>query len=305
MFMPRLLPDGAYADLITPFSNGEVDHAGLASLIEYQIQSGMTGLVVCGENSEAYSLTHDERVAVIRTAVAAAKGAVPVLVGTGTNCTRSSLELTLHAKALGADAALLVAPFYSKPSQKGLLAHIKTVAEAVDLPLVIVNCPARSAVDITPDLAEALACVPSVVGLVDCTGDVTRLTQVSAACRARIHWYSGHDRSALAFTLAGGHGGFSLSANIAPRQVASMHNAFRYGNIAAACVLQERLLPLFAALDLEHPVAAAKQALSLIRCLTPELRLPLTPVGDEAQALIRTAITLLGNHSVKTSAKAS
>ncbi|MCM2441764.1 4-hydroxy-tetrahydrodipicolinate synthase [Agrobacterium vitis] len=305
MFMPRRLPDGAYADLVTPFRNGEVDHAGLVSLIDWQIQSGMSGLVVCGENSEAYNLNDDERIAVIRTAVEAANGIVPVLVGTGSNCTRSTLDLTLKAKALGADAALLVTPYYSKPTQKGLFAHFQTVAEAVDFPMVIVNAPARSAVDITPDLAEKLARLSSVIGLVDCTGDIARPAQLSAACRVRMHCYSGHERTALAFALAGGHGAFSLAANIAPRQVAAMHNAFRYGNSAAARMLQDRLLPLFAALELEHPIAAAKLGLSVILGLSPELRLPLTPVGIETELQMRAALTLLGTVSAKTSAKAS
>jgi 4-hydroxy-tetrahydrodipicolinate synthase len=305
MFLPRLLPDGTYADLVTPFRNGDVDLAGLSALIEWQIQSGISGFVVCGENGETANLTRLERRHIIRRAVDVAKDTVPVLVGTGTNCTQTTIDFTREAKELGAAAAYLVTPYYNKPAQGGIYRHFQAVAEAVDLPLVIVNAPGRCAVDLQHPLLERLANIPNIIGLVDCTGDVTRLAQMPSLCQARMRHYSGHDRTALAFSLAGGNGSFSLAANIAPRQVAAMHTAFRMGNIPAARSLQDRLLPQLAALEMEHPVVATKQALAAVLGIAPEVRLPLTPLDAPARAALAMALTLVGDLHSRRMAKAS
>ncbi len=305
MFLPRPLPDGTYVDLVTPFRNGDVDLVGLGALVEWQIQSGVSGLVVCGENGETANLTRAERMQVIRRVVDVANGTVPVLVGTGTNCTQTTVDFTLEAKALGATAAYVVTPYYNKPAQGGIYRHFQAVAEAVDLPLVVVNAPARCAVDLQMPLLERLASLSSVIGLVDCTGDVTRLSQIPASCHARLRHYSGHDRTSLSFQLAGGQGSFSLAANVAPRQMVSMHHAFRVGHFPAARTFQDRLAPLFSALEMEHPVVAAKQALSILLGTAPDVRLPLVPLDEPACAVLKAALTLLGDRHMRPWAKAS
>ncbi|HBF29888.1 4-hydroxy-tetrahydrodipicolinate synthase [Rhizobium sp.] len=305
MFLPRLLSDGTYADLVTPFRNGDVDLVGLSALIEWQIHSGVSGVVVCGENGETSSLTRSERVRIIRRAVDVANGAVPVMVGTGTNCTQTTIDFTREAMALGASAAHVVTPYYNKPAQGGIYRHFQAVAEVVDLPLVIVNAPGRCVVDLQNPLLERLANISSIIGLVDCTGDVTRLAQMPAICKSRMRHYSGHDRTALAFALAGGNGSFSLAANIAPRQMAGMQTAFRMGNLPAARSLQDRLSPLLSALEMEHPIVAAKQALATVLGIAPDVRLPLTPLDESARAALGVALTLMGDLHSRPLAKAS
>lgn len=289
----RLLPDGAYADLVTPFRNDDVDLVGLSRLIEWQIASGITGIVVCGENGETASLTRTERMRIIRRAVDVVHGAVPVLVGTGTNCTQSTVDFTLDAKALGATAAYVVTPYYNKPAQGGIFRHFQTLSESVDLPFVVVNAPGRCGVDLQKPLLERLATVSNIIGLVDCTGDADRLSQMPAICLSRLRHYSGHDRASLAFDLAGGNGTFSLAANIAPREVASMHNALCAGHIPETRSLHDRLFPLFSALEIEHPIAATKQALAMVLGLSPDVRLPLTALDEPTKATVAAAVTAL------------
>ncbi|MCD2181450.1 4-hydroxy-tetrahydrodipicolinate synthase [Rhizobium sp. GN54] len=284
------LPRGAVCDLVTPFRGGTLDRIGLLTLVEWQIRSGISGLLVCGEAGEAPTLTMDERYSIVRTAVEVAERTVPVLVGCGTNCTESTIALTAQAKALGADAALLTVPYYSRPSQEGIFRHFETVAAAVDIPLIIYNAPARTAVDLSPRTIERLATIASVAALVDCTGDVSRFAQTVPDLRARLLHYCGHEPAACPFSLCGGGGAFSIAANVAPRLTSALHNALRTGNIDVAYALQERLMPLQTALEAENTVACAKDALSLVLGLSAEVRLPLTPPSLEVQKLLRSAI---------------
>lgn len=287
------LPRAAICDLITPFRGGDIDRVGLMTLIDWQIRSGISGLVVCGEASEAPTLSAGERALVLDLAMDVADGQVPVIAGTGTNCTEATIALTAAAKARGADAALLTVPYYSRPSQEGIFRHIEAVAIAVDIPLLIANAPARTAVDLAPSTIERLAVIDAVAGLVDCTGDVSRLAQTPAATRQRLLHYSGHDLTACPFTLCGGNGGISMAANVAPRLTSALHNALRTGNVDLAYGLQERITPLLTLLAKENAVASTKHAVSLVLGLSAEVRLPLTPPSLSMQAQLRSAIAPL------------
>lgn len=288
-----LLPRGAVCDLVTPFRGGELDRVGLLTLIEWQIRSGICGLVVCGEAGEAPTLTMDERCSVIQTAVEVAERTVPVFVGCGTNSTETTIALTEQARALGAHAALLTVPYYSKPSQEGIFRHVEAVAAAVDIPLIICNAPSRTAVDLAPRTVERLATIGSVVALVDCTGDVSRFAQTGPELRTRLLHYCGHEAAACPFSLCGGGGAFSIAANVTPRLTSALHIALRTGNVDVAYALQERLTPLLTALEAENVVACAKDALSFVLGLSAEVRLPLTPPSLEVQKRLRRAVSAL------------
>ncbi|MDX3930062.1 MAG: 4-hydroxy-tetrahydrodipicolinate synthase [Shinella sp.] len=289
-----LLTGGTACDLVTPFAeNGELDRVGLMALVEWQILSGISAIAVCGEPGEAATLSREERAAVIRIAVEAAERQVPVIAGTGTNATASTITLTADAKALGADAAMIVTPYYSKPTQEGILHHFEAVAAAVDIPIVICNAPGRSACDLSPRTLERLAAIPSVVGLQDCTGDIGRLVRMPRAVRERLVHYSGHDLTALAFNLSGGAGSISAAANVAPRLVCAMHHALRTGNVDAALALGERLGPLLQVLEKEPGPAAIKHAVHLVHGIGSRVRLPLTSISPDTAAAIRMALAPL------------
>lgn len=291
----KALPDGLYSDLVTPFRDGAFDGVGFAGLIEWHMRGGVSGIVVCGEAGEAPTLSRQERAEIIRIAVDVAANEVPVLVGVGTNCTRTTVELALEAKTLGAHAAVAVLPYYSKPTQEGVLHHFRSVSDAVDMPLLIANAPARTAIDLGPDLMERLADLPNIAGIVDYTGDLSRRGTFPAACSQQIRHYSGHDLTALPFCLMGGRGVLSIAANAAPRLFASMYHAQQNGNISAATTLNRRLMPLVLALEREHAVVAAKLALSCLLGLTTEVRLPLLPLDPATEEAVRNALSMVGD----------
>ncbi|MDI7865149.1 4-hydroxy-tetrahydrodipicolinate synthase [Rhizobiaceae bacterium n13] len=284
---------GAICDLITPFRNGELDRVGFMSLVEWQILNGISGLVVCGQAGEAATLTRSERTTLIELCVDIAEHQVPVLVGTGTSCTESTIALTAEARNLGADGAVIVVPYYNKPTQEGILRHFEAVSVAVDIPIIICNVPSCTAVDLAPQTLERLTTIPQVVAVEDCTGDITRISRAPKALRQRLQFLSGHDVTALTFNLAGGRGTISLAANIAPRLVAAMHYALQTGNTEAAIALGERLGPLLRAIEREDGPAAAKYALQLMHGLSSEVRLPLTAPQPETIAAIRLALAPL------------
>jgi 4-hydroxy-tetrahydrodipicolinate synthase len=289
----RPLPSGAYCDLIMPFTDGTVDTDALSLLIKWQISNGISGIVVCGQMGEATSLTWAERRAVISAAVVAASGQVPVIAGTGTNATETTLAHTIAARELGADAAVIVTPYYNKPSQEGIFRHFEQISAVVDIPLVICNVPGRTASDLSPGTMARLASLPGIAGIQDCTGDLGRLARMPAKERSGLRCYSGHDQTAMAFNLTGGAGTFSAAANIAPRLVCAMHDALTSGNIAAAAALNARLQPIIEILEREPAPAVAKQALQFIHGISAETRLPLTPVEPETAAALRLLVDSL------------
>ncbi len=284
------MPEGAICDLVTPFHGEQLDEASFADLAEWQINSGISGLLVSGPAGEPWALTDEERTRLIRLAVAVAAGRVPVIAGTGTNCTETTVARTAEAKNMGAAAAYVVTPYYSKPAQEGLFRHYETIASRVDLPLIVGLAPHRTAIDLLPRTLERLATLPSVVGIADETGDISRLVAMPAALRQRFALYSGHDLTAMPFTLMGGRGVISAAANLVPRLTVALHQALATGNQQSAQSLQERLSPLFQALEREPSPAAVKYGLSLLRGMSDDVRLPLTPIVAETTAAIRMAL---------------
>ncbi|WP_331372213.1 4-hydroxy-tetrahydrodipicolinate synthase [Sinorhizobium chiapasense] len=293
MSVSYLRLEGAISALITPFKDGKVDTVGLMSLIKWQMRHGVSGIVACGTTGEAATLSRAERAMVIARCVEVAEKKIPVIAGTGTNCTETAIELTAEARALGADAALVVTPYYSKPSQEGLYRHYQAITQTVDLPLIVYNVPARTGVDLSPRTLERLVELPNIAGIKDATGDIGRYLSTSPAVKARLFQLSGDDATALPFNLCGGHGTISVAANVVPRLVVSMHQAIATGNGQAAIAIHQRLQPLFAALERETNPGPIKYALHLLRGLSPEVRLPLTPVLPETAAEIRVALEAL------------
>ncbi|MDP4006662.1 4-hydroxy-tetrahydrodipicolinate synthase [Methylobacterium sp. NEAU K] len=288
---------GSLTALVTPFvsSGRRPDERGLADLVAWQIEEGSDGLVVAGTTGEAPTLTATEHDRLLRVAVEAAAGRVPVIAGTGTNCTRSSIELTKAAQAAGADAALVVTPYYNKPMQEGLYRHFAAIAGSVELPILLYIVPSRTGVDLAPDTLARLAVIPNVVGLKDATGDLARPEATARAAGPSFLQFSGHDATATAFNLAGGRGCISVVANVAPRLCADLQRACRDGDFRRAAALQARLVPLIAALESETNPGPVKLALSLLRPnLAPDLRLPLVaPAPGTVTAVTEALVSLL------------
>lgn len=284
------MPQGAICDLVTPFQNEQLDEAAFADLAEWQINSGISGLLVAGPAGEPWALTDDERTRLIRLAVAVAGNRVPVFAGTGTNCTETTVARTAEAKNMGAAAAYVVMPYYNKPAQEGLFRHYQAIADRVALPVIVGLAPQRTAVDLSSRTLERLASIPSIVAIADETADIARLVAMPAALRQRFALYSGHDLTAMPFTLMGGRGVISAAANLVPRLTVALHQALATGNQQSAQSLQERLSPLFQALEREPSPAAIKYGLSLLRGISDDVRLPLTPVVAETTAAIRMAL---------------
>lgn len=282
--------EGAVTALITPFKDGKVDAIGLMSLVEWQVRHGICGIVTCGTTGEAATLSRAEWSMVIERCVEVAEKKISVIAGTGTNCTETTIERTAEAKALGADAALIVAPYYNKPSQEGIYRHYEAVVGAVDLPVIIYNVPSRTGVDIAPRTLERLAQLPGIAGIKDATGDIGRFLASSPSLKARLAHLSGNDQTALPFNLCGGQGTISVAANVVPRLMVSLHHAIATGNGQAAIAIHQRLQPLFTALERESNPGPIKYALHLARGLSPEVRLPLTAVSPETAAEIRSAL---------------
>lgn len=285
---------GSITALVTPFANGKVDEKALVELVEWQIAEGTHGLVPVGTTGETPTLTHDEHEHVIEVVVATARGRIPVIAGAGSNNTDEAIRLMRFAKKVGADAALVVTPYYNKPSQRGLIAHYTALHEAVDLPIVIYNIPGRSVIDMTPATMGALARLPRIVGVKDATGDVTRVSDQRAACGADFIQLSGEDASALGFNAHGGVGCISVVSNIAPRLCAEFQNAMLAGDWAKALAYQDRLLPLHRAAFAEPNPCPTKFALSVLGKCEDEMRLPLVPVEEPTRERVRAAMRHAG-----------
>ncbi len=291
---PDLLRDrlsGAMTALVTPFREGEVDHAAFGELVEWQIEQGIDALVPCGTTGEASSFCGNERKAVIGHCIEVAAGRVPIIAGTGTNDTQATIDFTAGAQALGADAALIVTPYYNRPGPEGVFRHFEAIARAVDIPIILYNVPSRTGVDLTLDTLERLAEIPNIIGLKDATGDLSRPPALSSRLGERFIQLSGHDATAMAFNLMGGRGTISVVANIAPRLCAELNAACRRDDVPAARVMQARLQPLIAALERETNPGPVKHALHVLRGLPPGLRLPLVPVARATAEAIEVALS--------------
>ncbi|MBF9059728.1 4-hydroxy-tetrahydrodipicolinate synthase [Rhodobacterales bacterium HKCCSP123] len=284
---------GSMPALVTPFSNGSVDFDALKKLVEWQIAEGSTGLVPVGTTGESPTLTHDEHEQVIEAVVQTAAGRVPVIAGAGSNNTVEAIRFVEHAKAVGADAALVVTPYYNKPTQKGLIAHFSALNE-IGLPIVIYNIPPRSVIDMVPATMGELAKLPNIIGVKDATGDLSRVPKQRITCGTEFVQLSGEDATAVGFNAQGGVGCISVTANVAPRLCAEMQAATLAGDYRAALAYQDRLMPLHEAIFAEPGVCGAKYGLSLLGRCSDEVRLPLTGLSDGTKAQIEAAMRHAG-----------
>ena len=286
---------GSYVALITPMRpDGGVDDAAFEKLVAWQAEQGTEGVVPVGTTGESPTLTHAEHQRVVEIAVRVSAGRMRVIAGAGSNSTAEAIELTRHAKAAGADAALVVTPYYNRPTQEGLYLHYAAIASAVDLPVFIYNIPPRSAVDMSVATMARLAQHPTIVGVKDSTASLVRPLQTRAACGPGFVQFSGEDHTALAFLAAGGVGCISVTGNVAPALCSQMHRAWREGRLADAMAIQDRLLPLHDALFAEASPAPVKYAASLLGRATPFARLPIAPLSEAVRAQVQAAMAGAG-----------
>jgi 4-hydroxy-tetrahydrodipicolinate synthase len=277
---------GSFPALVTPFKDGELDLDTLKKLVDWHIAEGSHGLVPVGTTGESPTLSHAEHETVVAEVVKAAAGRIPVIAGAGSNNTRESMRLMQHALSVGANAALVVTPYYNKPTQAGLIAHFTALHDCCDLPIVIYNIPGRSAVDMTPDTMGQLAKLPRIVGVKDATGDLARVCAQRITCGKDFAQISGEDGTAHGFNAQGGQGVISVTANVAPKLVAQVQEATLAGDYATALEIQDRLMPLHRAIFTEPGLVGVKYAMSRLGLCSAEVRLPLTPLTEPTKALV-------------------
>jgi 4-hydroxy-tetrahydrodipicolinate synthase len=285
---------GSIPALVTPFKTGALDLDTLKSLVEWHIDQGSTGLVPVGTTGESPTLSHEEHETVVEEVVRAAAGRVPVIAGAGSNNTVEGIRLIRHAERVGADAALVVTPYYNKPTQAGLIAHYTALHDCCQLPIIIYNIPGRSVVDMSPETMGALAQLPRIIGVKDATGKIERVSQQRLTCGADFIQLSGEDATALGFNAHGGTGCISVTANVAPKLCAEFQAATLAGDYAAALAYQDRLMPLHEAIFIEPGLAGAKYGLSRLGLCSPEVRLPLVGLTDGTKARIDAAMRHAG-----------
>lgn len=286
---------GSFVALITPMrDDGSVDEKAYAEFVDWQIKEGTHGVVPVGTTGESPTLSHDEHKRVTEIAISVAKGRVPVIAGTGSNSTEEAIELTRHAKEAGADAALIVTPYYNKPTQEGMYLHFTAIADAVDLPIIIYNIPPRSVIDMSVETMARLAKHRNIVGVKDATANLARPLHTARACGDDFCQLSGEDHTAISYNAAGGHGCISVTANVAPRLCAEMQTAWMEGRVRDAMAIQTRLLPLHDALFSETSPGPVKYAASLLGKSANRCRLPLAPPAEATRERVRAAMAEVG-----------
>ncbi len=285
---------GSIPALITPFSGGKVDEAAFRKLVSWQIEQGSHGLVPCGTTGESPTLSHEEHMRVVEICVEEANGRVPVIAGAGSNSTAEAISLTKFAKSVGADAVLSVTGYYNKPSQEGLYRHYAAIAEAVDIPILVYNIPARAIVEISVDTMGRLAKLANIVGVKDATANLMRPMRERAACGKDWRLISGEDGTALGYMAHGGHGCISVTANVAPQLCAEFQTACMQGAFERALQLQDQLMPLHDAMFCEPSPAPVKYAASVLGLASDEVRLPLMPATDAARKTVNAALKSAG-----------
>ena len=286
--------NGSITALVTPFKDGTVDETAFQDFIEWQIDSGTHGLVPCGTTGETATLTDKEHRRVIELCVEAANGRVPVIAGAGSNETRMSIAYAQKAKDVGADAALVVTPYYNKPSQEGIYQHFKAISEAVDIPIIVYNIPGRSVVDINNDTMGRLAKLPTVIGCKDATSDITRVAGLIERCGEDFIQLSGDDPSSLGHAAHGGKGCISVGSNVAPAIYAEFHNLMLAKDFVAAQKINQKLHRLHQDLFIDPSPAPAKYALSLLGKMDPHVRLPITLCREETKDAVKSAARMAG-----------
>ena len=285
---------GSAPALVTPFKDGAFDEAAFRGLVDWQIGQGSHALVPCGTTGESPTLSHDEHMHVVDVCIREARGRVPVIAGAGSNNTHEAIALARHAERAGADAVLVVTPYYNRPSQEGLYRHFKAVNDAIGIPIIVYNIPPRSVVDMTVETMQRLYELANIAGVKDATGNLARVSMQRHALGPDFVQFSGEDMTALAYLAAGGHGCISVTANVAPKLCAQLQEAALGGDYRTALELQDRLVPLHAAMFAEPSPACPKYALAKTGLMRDELRLPMLPATAAARALMDDAMAHAG-----------
>jgi 4-hydroxy-tetrahydrodipicolinate synthase len=285
---------GSFTALVTPFKNGSLDEKAFRELVDWQIAEGTNGLVPVGTTGESPTLSHDEHMKVVEWCIEQANGRVPIVAGSGSNSTKEAIELSKHAEKAGADAVLIVTPYYNKPTQEGLYQHFKAINDAIGIPIIIYNIPGRSVVDMSVDTMKRLFELKNIAGVKDATANVLRVSDQRAAMGEGFNQLSGEDATALGFMAHGGHGCISVTSNVAPRLCAEFQAACLKGDYSAALKLQDKLLPLHHNLFIETNPAPAKYALSVLGKCADTVRLPMVPLSEKSKTAVREAMVHAG-----------
>jgi 4-hydroxy-tetrahydrodipicolinate synthase len=285
---------GSITALITPFKNGSIDERSFRDLVEWQIAEGTNGFVPVGTTGESPTLTHDEHKQVVEWCIDQVKGRVPVIAGAGSNATSEAIELAEHAEEAGADAVLIVTPYYNKPTQEGLYQHFKAINDAIGIPIIIYNIPARSVIDMSVETMKRLFELKNIAGVKDATANVVRTSQQRAELGPDFNQLSGEDATALGFMAHGGHGCISVTSNVAPRLCAEFQSACLRGDFSVALKVQDKLMPLHTNLFVETNPAPAKYALSILGKCAETVRLPMVPLAEKSKAVVRDAMVHAG-----------
>lgn len=286
--------EGAFTALVTPFSGGQIDAQALRNHIDFQIEKGIDGVVPCGTTGEASTLSHDEHIEVVRITVDHVAGRVPVIAGSGSNSTAEALELTVRVKDVGADACLMITPYYNKPTQEGLHQHFSTIAGEVDIPIVLYNVPGRTGINMLPETVARLARIPNIIGLKDATADLKQASYTRQLVPDDFVILSGEDALVYPLMAVGGNGVICVTSNILPAEMAEMCRRFRSGDVTGAAELHHRLLPMCDALFVETNPIPVKAALTMMGRIENELRLPLIPISEKGAEKVKKAITDFG-----------
>ncbi|MFA5147962.1 MAG: 4-hydroxy-tetrahydrodipicolinate synthase [Candidatus Omnitrophota bacterium] len=286
--------EGSIVALVTPFKNGKVDELKLRELVEFHIKNGTSGIVPCGTTGESATLTHEEHNRVIEVVIEAAKKRIKIIAGTGSNSTSEAIDMTRFAEKAGADAALLLSPYYNKPTQRGLYMHYKAIADSVKIPVIPYNIQSRTAVNIEPETFQKLAQIKNIAGVKESSGNLEQISRIRLLCGPDFEIISGDDALTLPIMAVGGVGVISVVANIVPRDVADLVAAFRKGDIRKAQELHYKLLPLVRAMFIETNPIPVKTAMELVGMLEPELRLPLCHMSEENLAKLAEAVKKYG-----------
>jgi 4-hydroxy-tetrahydrodipicolinate synthase len=285
---------GSFTALVTPFSNGALDERAFRGLVDWQIAEGTNGLVPVGTTGESPTLSHEEHKRVVKWCIEQANGRVPVVAGAGSNSTREAIDFAQNAEGAGADAVLIVTPYYNKPTQEGLYQHFKAINDAIGIPIIIYNIPVRSVIDMSVDTMKRLFALDNIAGVKDATANVVRVSQQRAAMGEEFNQLSGEDATVLGFMAHGGHGCISVTSNVAPRLCAEFQDACLRGDYRTALGYHDKLMPLHTALFIETNPAPAKYALAVLGKCAETLRLPMVPVAETTKAAVRDAMVHAG-----------
>jgi len=285
---------GSFTALVTPFKNGAVDEKAFRDLVDWQIAEGTNGLVPVGTTGESPTLSHDEHKRVVECCIDQTKGRVPVIAGAGSNSTAEAVDFSKHAEKAGADAVLIVTPYYNKPTQEGLYQHFKAINDAIGIPIIIYNIPGRSVVDMSVDTMARLYELKNIAGVKDATTSMVRVSHQREVLGPDFNQLSGEDGTCLGFMAHGGHGSISVTSNVAPRLCAEFQSACLKGDYATALKLQDKLMPLHQNLFIETNPSPAKYALSVLGKISDDVRLPMVPLSDKSKAAVRAAMTHAG-----------